>query len=376
MTSSTILRLETIESPPSGQPLERGPAIRALLESVVRDTHHGAAPAGDRGRAGRPRRTRRQVARLGLATATASVLAIAALAVGGVLRPDGGVAQAATPPLLGHEVATGDPAGTMLSVLARQAATTPTVDGVDTTIRTERWSLAVTVGVLPGDGAAPEGAAPEGAAVESHGEGSASGVVGPPVTTAVIPVLREFTRHEDGAVSVHEVGGEPQFPTDAYRRAWDDAGRPGPHGSVVRSDTMPPGSYAFAFPADLPAEPDRLRELLESERPDAAHDAGALLLAVHELRHEQVLSGAVLAGVLDVLAAEPGVIELGRTTDRAGRTAIAVAADSEVSGWPVRQVLLLDPEDGLILGFEQVLTADVETVDVAAPAVIDYTTFQ
>jgi hypothetical protein len=364
--SSTTLRLNSFESPPGGFPPDRQLAVRRLLESVVRETRHAELQGK---RPWRPRKRRTVPAfRLGLATATAAVLMIASLALANVLRPDAGVAHAATPPLVGHEMNTGEPAGGLLRDLAAHATGTAVPTG-EAMVRTERWSLAITV---DGEGAAAgEGGVGEGGGAQ---EGAASPDT-TAVTTAIIPVQRSLVRHDDDSVTIREVGGEPQFPSEAYRRAWDDEGRPGPHGNVLRDETLPPGQYHLTYPADLPTDPVELLDVLGTEQPDVYHDTGAVFLAIHELRNEHLLSGDVQAGLLSLLAERPDVVSLGRTTDRAGREAVAVATDSSASGWPVRFVLLLDPADGQLLGYEQVLTENVEHIDVAAPAVIDYTLF-
>lgn len=374
--SSTMLQLNAFESPPGGLPPERERAIRHLLESVARETLHGGKRRGrsPQHRPGLP-------LRLGLATVTTVLLAAGSLVIADVLRPDAEVAHAATPPLVNHEMADGVPADDVLTELASHAAASGNV--TTSTVQTERWSLAVTVngpatnGPAP-EGAAPEGAAPEGAAPEGAAAEGVSGQGAPAeaVTTAIIPVLTEVIWHPDGSTSVWQVGGEPQFPDDAYRRVWNDAGQPGSHGQVLRDETLPPGEYARVFPAELPTTPARLKALLIEEQPAARDDSGALLLAIHDLRNEQQLGGDVRAGLLTMLAAEPDVMSLGEITDRAGRPALAIAVDSDHSGWPSRYVLLLDPRDGRILGYERVLTEPVGPLDVAAPAIIDYTIFR
>lgn len=385
--SPTTLRLNTFESPPSGVlPPDRERAIRHLLESVVRES---AAGRRQRGRMRLPDRwPGRSFFRLGLATAVTAVLLAVSLVVAHVLRPDAQVVHAATPTMTGHEMTDGEPAAGVLQDLAVRTASAPDATGAENTIRTERWSLAVTVqGGAPDEGAADEGAASdagapgEGAAGEgpardgAAGAGTASDAGTEVVTTAVIPVLRDLTRHTDGSVTIREVGGEAQFPNEAYREAWNDDGQPGPDGEVLRDETLPAASYPDIYPEELPSSPESLRDVLSRDRPAAASDPGELLHAVHDLRYERALDGVVRAAVLEMLA-DAEVESLGETTDRAGRAALAIGAASDESGWPIRHILLLDPEDGRIIGYEQVLTSDVDRVDVAAPAIIDYTLFR
>lgn len=358
---STALRLSSLESPPSGAlPPDRERAIRELLEGVARDTLET-----ERSRRWRPpwKRPGRTLVRAGLATATAAVLMAISLVTANVLAPDTELAHAATPALTGHETAEGEPATAILHQLARQAEAQPSVDhDGNTTIRTERWSLAITVDA---------GEKAEGRAASSDDSGAALSV-----TTAVIPVLRDLTRHPDGSVRIREVEGEAQFPNDAYRRAWNEQGQPGAQGRVIRDETLPAGALPERFPAELPAAPDKLLAILAADRPAVKHDAGELLLAVHDLRRQRLLGGAVRTALFELLADRPGIVSLGTTTDRAGREALAVAADSDHSGWPNRHILLLDPDDSRILGYERVLTGDVDKLDVTAPAIVDYTVFR
>ncbi|WP_240759735.1 hypothetical protein, partial [Phytoactinopolyspora endophytica] len=275
--------MSSAELPPSGQlPPHRERAIRDLLETIARDTHESET------RPVRPRppwkRPRLQLVRTGLAMAVAGVLVALSLVTADILRPDLGVAQAATPTLIGHETAEGEPASDLLRALAGRAETS--TDAAederrgDITIRTERWSLAVTAdnpagdgtseGPVEGEGAAGEGGEGEGLAGEGvGGEATGGQEAASSVTTAVIPVKRDLTRHSDGSVSVREVGGEPQFPSEAYRRAWDEEGRPGPEGEVLQDESLPSGAWATMYPDDLPGDPDALRQVLAVERPQA-----------------------------------------------------------------------------------------------------------
>ncbi|AYY14307.1 hypothetical protein EF847_18000 [Actinobacteria bacterium YIM 96077] len=379
--NSTMPRSGTYESPPSVTlPPDREEAIRQLLESAVRETVEAEEAQLHHRRTTTPRRSSPLV-RVGIATAVTVLLVALALIVSPALRPDRGIAHAATPELAGHETADGVPASDTLRELADRATATPVEpvtddsDDEDATraVHTERWSLALTV-----DGAAGAAGGEGRAGGESAGGAADAGSADPgndAVRTAVIPVLRELTEHADGSVSIREVGGEPQFPDEDYRRAWNDEGRPGPHGQVIQDTVLPPGTYQFMYPAELPEDPAELRNVLATERPGVTEHAEELVRAVHDLRNEQELGPDERAGVLDMLADEPGVVELGYTTDRAGREALAFAADGEHSGWPMRHVLLVSPDDGRILAYEGVLTDDVDGVDAETPAVIDYTVF-
>src|SRR5690606_39886552 len=53
-----------------------------------------------------------------------------------------------------------------------------------------------------------------------------------------------------------------------------------------------------------------------------------------------------------------GVVSLGEMTDRAGREAMAFATDSTASGLERRHVLFVDPDDGAVLAYEEILTGE------------------
>ncbi|NEE00530.1 hypothetical protein [Phytoactinopolyspora halotolerans] len=403
--NSPTLQFGSVERPPSGElPEDRERAIRDLLESIARETLEASAGSKRRKPAWRPRI---QLARMALATATAGVLVAVSLVAADVFRSDMGVAHAATPALIGHETSAGDPASAELTALATRVATDAELDagadsdpgadsdvGADSegldgatasggglAIRTERWSLEITEsgpkaaeGDAPPEGAAPD-AAPEGRADDGATASTGDAATSSNVSTAVIPIRRDLIRHANGTVSVREVGGEPQFPSEAYRRAWTEDGRPGPAGEVLRDETLEAGAWATMYPDDLPTQPAELRDVLATERPALADDSAELFRAVRDVHLEQVPDSAVRAAILRLLADAPDVESLGETTDRAGRTVQAFATDSDGSGWPIRHVLLIDRDDGRLLGYEQVLLDDVEQFDAAAPAVIDYTLF-
>ncbi|MFD0636241.1 hypothetical protein ACFQ9X_36405 [Catenulispora yoronensis] len=89
-----------------------------------------------------------------------------------------------------------------------------------------------------------------------------------------------------------------------------------------------------------------------------------------------MLSPAARAGVLRVLATVPGLLDLGTTTDRAGRAADAFAVEGDYSGLPTRYTLLVDPATGAVLGDEVVLTQSAGGRKVSIPAVIGYDLYE
>ncbi|TDE08735.1 hypothetical protein [Jiangella asiatica] len=359
-------------------PPQRREAIRRLLEETVA---RGVVPP-------RPRRTR-QLVWPAAGIAAASAVAAAVLVVADPGTPGSDVVHAATPPVLAAELSVGQPAGPQLRELAAAASGTESDDvepggaepggaPADTTVRTESWLLAVTVDGGTEDAAGPaEGAAPdvgeaagvpaEGAATLGYGAETGTEVV----TSAVVPVISERTFREDGSIHLREEHGQPRFPNEE----WDESDVPAGAGEVLVDQTFPVGELPSAYPAQLSADPVVLRDQLLTVWPEADDPAAALFQAVREVYGERALGPAVQAATLAMLASEPGVVALGEMTDRSGRDAVAFGTDSDDSGLDRRHVLLVDPESGRMLGYEEVLTGDVGALDVEAPAVAAYDTF-
>ena len=75
------------------------------------------------------------------------------------------------------------------------------------------------------------------------------------------------------------------------------------------------------------------------------------------------------------MSTKPGTVQ-GKTTDRAGREGIAVSLESDFGGLPTRYTLIIDPDDGKILAWEEMLTTTAGALNVPIPSVIGYTTYR
>lgn len=88
----------------------------------------------------------------------------------------------------------------------------------------------------------------------------------------------------------------------------------------------------------------------------------------------QAVSPDLEVALLRTLAAQPGLTLSGTTTDRAGRTGIAISARSADGrgGTPAMRVtLIFDPETGMLLDYEKV-ALDAGSLPIRAPATIGY----
>jgi hypothetical protein len=298
-------------------------------------TPRDLAPAAGPAAAGAPAARRaagRRPGRLGLAVALATVVAVAlsVAALGPDLgrdRPAGG-AYAATPPVLAYTPA-GQDAAAALRRIADRTATLPdtTGDGRYALVETRSWNLFTRV------------------------EG------GERVTSAVVESRTSTWTADDGSGRVMDVYRVP--------------GK-GPH---VEDDTRRAGELALMWPLrSLPADDAALARELERNHP-VENGPAERLVAVADAYRQMPLAPDVRAAVLRYLATTPGLTLTGRVTDRAGREGIAVSVESDYSGLPTRYTLIFDPDDGRLLGTEDMLTTTAGKLGVRVPSVISYTVF-
>jgi hypothetical protein len=249
-------------------------------------------------------------------------------------------AFAATPPVL-HTTSTAESTGTVLGRLARVARAGRGAAGDLRRVSYERWSLA-------------------------------NRINGRSVTVAVVPEQVHLAWRPDGSAVAQAVTGTTYFPSPAYRRAWEAAGRPAAAGTPIRNAEFAPGQFRPIYPARPPSSVAALRGYLSTAHPIDSHGTGELFVAVTDLASEWRSTPATQAALMGVLAAAPGVRALGSVTDRAGRVGTAIAADSAFTGLPVRYVLVFDPHTGALLSSEQWLTTTAGALDVPVPSVIQY----
>jgi hypothetical protein len=77
--------------------------------------------------------------------------------------------------------------------------------------------------------------------------------------------------------------------------------------------------------------------------------------------------------MLRYLSTVPGLTVLGQVTDRAGRSGVGFAVESDYSGLPTRYTVIIDPDDGRLLDCEETLTTTAGNLNVPIPSVISYT---
>lgn len=195
-------------------------------------------------------------------------------------------------------------------------------------------------------------------------------------TTVVYPTADQRWTAADGSVRVVQRRAEPV----TYDGQIDTSAGPSAAGSES-TDDLPPATMDPSAVADLPTDPEALGAALRAQVPDGlatGPESDGLLVAQTVVDQYQfaVVPQDVVSGMWSVLADAPSVRLVGETTDRLGRTGVAVAvADplNEDLGIESVLVLIISPTDGQLLGTETV-TLTNPVLDVDEPTVTRFTT--
>ncbi|TLS47172.1 hypothetical protein FE633_06410 [Streptomyces montanus] len=139
-------------------------------------------------------------------------------------------------------------------------------------------------------------------------------------------------------------------------------------GHVLSEQTYPP-SWSDAPPAAPPPyEAARLRAYLEEVDHSGSLSTQQLLYAMGQLLDNWTLGARESAALAQVLAEAKGLRPVGQVTDRLGRAGQAYVYD----GSGARQMLIMDPATGAVLGLETTFTKDEPEYAVKAGDVMQY----
>jgi hypothetical protein len=116
-------------------------------------------------------------------------------------------------------------------------------------------------------------------------------------------------------------------------------------------------------------------QLLASGRRGGGWAPGWEYVDLDTLARSRPIPGAAEAVLLRQLAAIPGVVNEGTTTDRAGRAGTAVSLDSSYSGEPITYTLIFDPATGALLESDQTLAGPPHRLHALQGSVVAFTTF-
>jgi hypothetical protein len=147
------------------------------------------------------------------------------------------------------------------------------------------------------------------------------------------------------------------------------------------TDDYPAGSLDPAIPDRFPRNPAALRTALLAYKnmgaacpPDPSQQTPCLMTAVRDLYSQYVIPPDLAAAIWTVLADQPDLKYLGTTTDRAGRAAKGIAYQIATQDAAIVTVLLIDPEDGQLIGTETVTLKD-PALGVDRPTVTGFETY-
>ncbi|MEU4609832.1 CU044_5270 family protein [Streptomyces umbrinus] len=188
----------------------------------------------------------------------------------------------------------------------------------------------------------------------------------PPIT---LPVERIVRWNADDSHTELVVATDPRHPG---RPVLSDAdGDPGlvDDGHVISEQTFPP-SWSDAPPESPPPhDAQRLRAYLqEAQHTDTPLTTPELLDATRLLLDTWTLGTREDAALARVLADADGLRPVGQVTDRLGRNGQAYVYD----GTGYRQMLIMDPVTGAVLGLESTATAADPEYGLEAGDVMDY----
>ncbi|MGC4812698.1 CU044_5270 family protein [Micromonospora sp. DT228] len=198
-----------------------------------------------------------------------------------------------------------------------------------------------------------------------------SSISGGRTTSAVVPQQWRSWRTDDDAGRMVRKELPPVFRSDADRKEWQRRG--GRVDSSRETTDYAAGEFTPGWPGPVPTDVATLREWLDAGSPP--EEPVQYLEDVAHLTGVRLLNPAQRATVLRLLADLPGITVTGTVTDRAGRAGEAYSITSDAHGLPAQYTVIVDPDSGVPLGYEEVLTTTAGRLNVTIPAVITYRTY-
>ncbi|MFD9657761.1 hypothetical protein [Streptomyces mirabilis] len=303
--------------------------VDALLERILSEPQHVTHRAGRNRQPGN--RRVRTFAVIGVSTAV-----IAGIVVGNKIMnpPFPETAYAATPSLMKISVEKNLPAAQVLEDIARRTEKLSESDSWDNHFVQKSWSLTTRIG-------------------------------GHQITSAVMPERRDSWKKEDGSIVWSVKEEKPEFQDSGQKKLWEQQ-----WAAVDEPETRRgKGGSSYGNP---PAPAEMKSWLLEGSPGDTAGFISESLVQKLMTNH---LTPKQRAASLRVLETKKDLKFSGTAKDRAGREGMVFTVESDSSGLPSKHTLVINPDNGKILAYEEMLTSDPGALKVKTPAVINYVTF-
>lgn len=156
------------------------------------------------------------------------------------------------------------------------------------------------------------------------------------------------------------------------RRLWVDVTGAGRIQQTWNDEiSTPSGTYRsgqlFTAPTMTGSAPE-LQEQLRRANPDRS--PAQWVAAIKDTWANEVVTPALQSALLQILSQQPVLLE-GATTDRLGRRGIAISVESSDGDSRTKEILVLDPTSGMLLGYEEVALV-ARDLPIAAPATVSY----
>ncbi|WP_456695899.1 CU044_5270 family protein [Aeromicrobium sp. P5_D10] len=187
----------------------------------------------------------------------------------------------------------------------------------------------------------------------------------------LIPKRRESWLRADGSVRIREAAGTPLSPDGRGLTAKATGER------RVTNETYPADEVSASLVSDLDGDYRKVRTAVMNSAQCVVRTPGpartaCLFQEIASLHDQFVVPPKVSSRFWEILAREPTLRLLGAVTDRAGRPGIGISLIS-VGSPQFRQVLIISPTTGQLLGTEVILIKDDPDVGVKAPAIYSFT---
>ncbi|MFF4835837.1 CU044_5270 family protein [Streptomyces sp. NPDC001315] len=187
----------------------------------------------------------------------------------------------------------------------------------------------------------------------------------PPITLPEERIVRWTA--DDGHTEL-VVATDPRHPGRPVLTDEDGEPRLVDDGDVISRQTFPP-SWTDAPPGSRPPhDAGQLRAYLAETEHAESLSTAELLDATAELLDHWTLGAPESAALARVLADAEGLRPVGQVTDRLGRSGQAYVYEAV----GLRQMLIMDPATGTVLGLETTFTSDQPEYGVTAGDVMEY----
>lgn len=187
----------------------------------------------------------------------------------------------------------------------------------------------------------------------------------------LIPKIRHSWLRADGSMRVREISGTPLSPDGRVLAKKAKAG------VRIANETYPPNDVPSSLIDDLERDDDKIRTAImdsaqcEVRTPGPARTS-CLYLEIVSFHSQFVIPPDISAHFWRILADEPSLRLLGSVTDRVGRAGIGISLISEDAP-QFRQVIIISPKTGQLIGTEDILIKDSPDDGVKAPAIYSFT---